>query len=305
MGLPALTTGGWYDILAQNRYAVLVTTESLPAVVRLASPPSPEYGEQGVIIGGGKMSDHSSIEWTDATWNPVTGCSQITPGCDHCYALRFAERFRGVPGHPYEQGFDVKLWPERLEAPLHWRRPRVIFVNSMSDLFHKAVPDEFIGQVFEVMAKAHWHVYQVLTKRSSRLMRLAPYLQWPTHIWCGVSIECERYTMRADHLRRVPATVRFISAEPLLGPLDRLELSGINWLITGGESGPGARPCRAEWIRRLRDRCQEQGVRFFHKQWGGRTPKSGGRVLDGRVWDEMPDLPMTSRVTPQLPNLAY
>lgn len=234
------------------------------------------------------MADRSSIEWTDATWNPITGCTQVGPGCDHCYAMRFAERWRGIPNHPYEQGFDLRLWPERLAAPLRWRQPRRIFVNSMSDLFHRDVPDEFIRSVFDVMARADWHVFQVLTKRSQRLAKLGRTLPWPPNIWAGVTIELDRFVWRADHLRQVPAGVRFISAEPLLGPLPRLSLDGIHWLITGGESGPGARPCDPGWVRDLRDRCQRDGVAFFHKQWGGRTSKSGGRELDGRTWDEMP-----------------
>lgn len=234
------------------------------------------------------MSDKSAIEWTDATWNPVTGCTQVSPGCDHCYALAFAERFRGVPKHPYEQGFDLKLWPERLTLPLTWRKPRRIFVNSMSDLFHQDIPDEFIVRVFETMVKADWHTFQVLTKRSARLARLGPSLPWPAHIWAGVSVESERYIWRANQLRRVPAQIRFISAEPLLGPLDKLDLDGIHWLITGGESGPHHRPCDPDWVRSLRDRCIQAEVLFFHKQWGGRTPKAGGRVLDGRTWDEFP-----------------
>ncbi len=234
------------------------------------------------------MSDKSTIEWTDATWNPVTGCTQVSPGCDHCYALTFAERFRGVPGHPYEQGFDLKLWPARLELPLTWRKPRRIFVNSMADLFHKDVPDDYIERVFDTMVRADWHIFQVLTKRSARLAQLAPKLPWPPHIWAGVSIELNRYRWRADHLRKVPAHVRFISAEPLLGPLDTLNLDDIHWLITGGESGAGFRPCDPNWVRALRDRCQEAEVSFFHKQWGGRTPKAGGRLLDERTWDELP-----------------
>lgn len=236
------------------------------------------------------MSDKSEIEWTDATWNPVTGCTQVSPGCDHCYALTFAERFRGVAGHPYEQGFDLKLWPERLEMPLQWKKPRRIFVNSMSDLFHKDVPDEYIRRVFEVMVTADWHIFQVLTKRSPRLAQLGPTLPWQPHIWAGVSIESDQYVWRADQLRKVPADIRFISAEPLLGPLDYLNLDGIDWLITGGESGHGHRPCDPEWVRHLRDCCNAQHVAFFHKQWGGRTPKAGGRLLDGRTWDEFPQV---------------
>ncbi len=235
------------------------------------------------------MASRSAIEWTDATWNPVTGCTQVGSGCDHCYALALAERFRGVRGHPFEQGFDLRLWPERLNLPFTWKKPRRIFVNSMSDLFHKDITDEYIFRVFETMMKADWHVYQVLTKRSSRLAELGPRLPWAPHIWAGVSIELNQMVSRADHLRRVPCHVRFISAEPLLGPLPDLDLSGIHWLITGGESGHGYRPCNPDWVRNLRDRAHESEVAFFHKQWGGRTPKAGGRVLDGRTWDEMPD----------------
>ena len=234
------------------------------------------------------MADQSAIEWTDATWNPVTGCSKVSPGCAHCYAERFAERWRGIPGHHYEQGFDVRLWPQRLDLPLRWRRPRRIFVNSMSDLFHEAVPERFIRQVFETMERADWHIFQVLTKRSDRLARLAPRLPWPDHVWAGVSVENRRWVGRADDLRRVPAAVRFISAEPLLGPLDDLDLNGIHWVITGGESGPRHRPVHPDWVRALRDRCVQAGVAYFHKQWGGRTPKARGRLLDGRTWDELP-----------------
>jgi protein gp37 len=234
------------------------------------------------------MADRSAIEWTEATWNPVTGCSKVSPGCAHCYAETFAERWRGVLGHPYEQGFDLRLWPERLDVPLRWRRPRVIFVNSMSDLFHEDIPDEYVARVFDVMARADWHVFQVLTKRHERLAALAPELPWPSNVWMGVSIENRRFVHRADFLREVPAAVRFISAEPLLGPLDGLDLDEIDWLIAGGESGPRHRRVRIEWLRELRDRCSGEGVAFFFKQWGGRTPKSGGRLLDGRAWDEMP-----------------
>lgn len=237
------------------------------------------------------MSDKSAIEWTDSTWNPVTGCTQVSPGCDHCYALTFAERFRGVPNHPYEQGFDLKLHPNRLELPLKWKKPRMIFVNSMSDLFHKDISDEYIHSVFQTMVKADWHIFQVLTKRSARLARLGPQLPWAANIWAGVSVEKDFYRWRIDHLRQVPAAVRFVSAEPLLGPLDNLNLEGIHWLITGGESGHGHRPCDPDWVRDLRDQCLKSGVAFFHKQWGGRNPKAGGRLLDGRTWDEMPRIP--------------
>jgi protein gp37 len=237
------------------------------------------------------MSATSTIEWTDATWNPVTGCTEISPGCDHCYARTFSERFRDVPGHPYEQGFDLKLWPGRLELPLGWRRPKRVFVNSMSDLFHEEVPAEFIHRVFRVMEQADWHIFQVLTKRPRRMAEMAPDLPWPAHIWAGTSVELDRYTWRANHcLRRVPSAVRFISAEPLLGPLPSLQLDHLHWVITGGESGPRHRPCHPDWVRDLRDRCQAADVAFFLKQWGGRTPKAGGRELDGRTWDEMPAL---------------
>jgi protein gp37 len=237
------------------------------------------------------VSDRSAIEWTEATWNPVTGCDEVSPGCAHCYAKTFAERWRGVPGHPYEQGFDLRLWPERLDYPIRWRKPRTVFVNSMSDLFHERVPEEFIGRVFDVMARADRHTFQILTKRHERLADLADDLPWPPNIWMGVSIENRRFVHRADRLREVPAAVRFISAEPLLGPLDGLDLTGIGWLIAGGESGPRHRPVRAEWVRGLRDRCLDEGVAFFFKQWGGLRPKTGGRLLDGRTWDEKPVAP--------------
>lgn len=237
------------------------------------------------------MADRSAIEWTDATWNPVTGCRQLSPGCDHCYALRFAERFRGVANHPYQQGFDVKLWPARLELPLTWRRPRRIFVNSMSDLFQDDVPDEFIAAVFDVMGRASWHVFQVLTKRPERMAKMASRLEWKPNIWAGTSVELDRYAWRSNsYLRKVPAAVRFVSAEPLLGPLPSLQLDHLSWVITGGESGHGHRECQIDWVRQLRDRCVSSDVAFFHKQWGGRTPKALGRALDDRTWDEYPDL---------------
>ena len=238
------------------------------------------------------MADKSGIEWTDATWNPVTGCTKITRGCDNCYAERFAERWRGVIGHPYEQGFDLRLWPSRLDQPELWHRPRMIFVNSMSDLFHKSVPSEFIDEVFERMESVNHHVYQVLTKRSS-LMR--DYLQRrysessaPSHIWCGVSVEDHTARTRIRHLQMAPATIRFLSIEPLLGPLGKIDLDGISWVIVGGESGPSARPARFEWVRDIRDQCACEGVPFFFKQWGGRTPKAGGRELDGVEHNAMP-----------------
>jgi protein gp37 len=234
------------------------------------------------------VADNSAIEWTEATWNPVTGCDKVSPGCAHCYAETFAKRWRGVAGHPYEQGFDLRLWPSRLNQPLKWQRSRMIFVNSMSDLFHERIPASYVHDVFDVMARADWHSFQVLTKRHERLAELAPSLTWHENVWMGVSIENRRFVHRAETLRNVPAAVRFISAEPLLGPLEGLDLSGIDWLIAGGESGPRHRRCDATWVRELRDRCVAEGVAFFFKQWGGARPKSGGRVLDGRTWDELP-----------------
>lgn len=233
------------------------------------------------------MSDGSPIEWTDATWNPVTGCTKVSPGCKHCYAERFAERFRGVKGHPFEQGFDLRLWPERLELPLRWRSPRRIFVNSMSDLFHPRVPDAFIRACFETMQKASWHHFQVLTKRPERAAALADSLPWPENVWMGTSVESQPYTSRVRHLERTPARVRFLSCEPLLGPLV-LNLSGIHWVIVGGESGPGARPMNKEWVVSIRDQCREAAIAFFFKQWGGVQKKRTGRKLDGRTYDEMP-----------------
>ena len=247
------------------------------------------------------MSSHSAIEWTDATWNPVTGCAKVSPGCAHCYAETFAERFRGVKGHPYEQGFDLKIWPERLSLPAQWKRPRRIFVNSMSDLFHEGIPDTYIKAVFEVMVAADLHIYQVLTKRADRLASLARDLPWAPHIWVGVSIENRRFVQRADQLRTVPSAVRFISAEPLLGSLMNLDLTGIDWLIAGGESGPHHRPVNPVWIQELRDKSLAAGVAFFFKQWGGRTSKVGGRLLDGREWSEMPT-PQFRRPVSQTPS---
>ena len=238
------------------------------------------------------MADNSAIEWTDATWNPVTGCTKIGPGCDHCYAERFAERFRGVPGHPYEQGFDLTLRQKRLDQPARWRRPRMIFVNSMSDLFHKKVPTTFIDQVFDTMEAADHHIYQVLTKRSSRLASYVNqrYSETPAskHIWLGVSIEDQQRSKRVAHLQRANATIRFLSVEPLLGPIGPVDLAGIAWVIVGGESGPGARPMDINWAREMRDQCAQQGVRFFFKQWGGKTSKAGGRLLDGEFHDDFP-----------------
>lgn len=238
------------------------------------------------------MAEKTPIEWTDATWNPVTGCTKISPGCVNCYAERIAERFRGVIGHPYEQGFDLRLWPARLSLPFCWRRPRNIFVNSMSDLFHKNIPKEFVGRVFCTMEKANWHTYQVLTKRSSVLRNFVnerfPAEPPPTNIWLGVSVENAAALKRLENLRRTNASIRFISIEPLLGSVGTLNLHGIHWVIAGGESGPNFRPAKIEWIREIRDQCTEAGVPFFFKQWGGVRPKSGGNELDGRTWMEYP-----------------
>jgi three-Cys-motif partner protein len=238
------------------------------------------------------MAENSAIEWTNSTWNPVTGCTKLSAGCDHCYAERFSERFRGVPNHPFSSGFDLTLRPERLEQPKSWRRPRLIFVNSMSDLFHKNVPADYIERVFETMESADWHVYQVLTKRSSLMRRFvnARYRERPvpSHIWLGVSIEDSVALSRLRHLRETNASVRFVSFEPLLAQIGKVDLTGIHWAIAGGESGPGARPVRIDWLREIRDACRSQGVAFFFKQWGGRTPKSGGNALDGKQWLELP-----------------
>jgi protein gp37 len=235
-------------------------------------------------------SDRSAIEWTEATWNPVTGCSKVSPGCAHCYAERLSLRF-GWSQRPWTPEYaeeNVRLHPERLSQPSRWRRPRVVFVNSMSDLFHENVPEAFIEEVFATMLAAERHVFQILTKRHDRLRDLAPSLPWPENVWMGVSIENSRWVERADALRDVPAAVRFISAEPLLGPLDALDLDGIDWLIVGGESGPRHRPIREEWVRDLRDRAEAVDVAFFFKQWGGRTSKARGRDLDGSEWSAMP-----------------
>lgn len=237
------------------------------------------------------MAEHTGIEWTDATWNPVTGCTKVSPGCKNCYAERLAGRLRAMGNPRYRNGFALTLQPDQVDLPLRWRRPRRIFVNSMSDLFHETVPEAYIRQVFETMTSAHWHVFQILTKRSERLAAMAPRLPWPPNVWQGVSVESARYVGRVDHLRQVPAIVRFLSVEPLLGPIPGLPLDGIHWVIVGGESGPERRVMSADWVRLVRDQCIEAGVPFFFKQWGGRTPKAKGRILDGRVWDEIPVTP--------------
>lgn len=243
------------------------------------------------------MTQRTGIEWTDATWNPATGCTKISPGCDNCYAERFALRWKGIPGHAYEAGFNLRLHPNRLDHPLRLKKPSFIFVNSMSDLFHKDIPFEFIDRVFDTMERADWHVFQVLTKRSAILKRYVG-LRYatqpvPPHIWLGVSLENDQQKSRIEHLRAANITTRFLSVEPLLGPLGSLNLTGFSWVIVGGESGPGARDMQPDWARGVRDQCVQAGVRFFFKQWGGRTPKARGRVLDGREWDERPSLPLS------------
>jgi protein gp37 len=246
------------------------------------------------------MATTTQIEWTDATWNPVTGCTKITRGCDFCYAERFSERFRGVPGHSFEFGFNLTLRPERIQQPLSWRQPRRVFVNSMSDLFHKEIPTSFIDSVFDTMEEAHWHSFQVLTKRSSLLVR---YLRRrygttlaPPHIWLGVSVEDEKNVVRLKHLRTAQASVKFVSFEPLLGPVGEIDLSGIDWAIVGGESGPHARPMLEEWAVEIRDQCRAADVAFFFKQWGGFRPKSGGRLLRGREWNQYPQIAKAAMV---------
>ena len=234
------------------------------------------------------MAGNSHIEWTDATWNPVTGCSKISPGCKNCYAERMAKRLKAMGQPNYANGFRVTLHPHMLHLPLTWRKPRRVFVNSMSDLFHDDVPLNFIRRVFAVMAEANWHQYQLLTKRSARALELDRQLDWHPNIWLGVSIENADYVHRIEDLRRTGAHVRFLSLEPLLGPLPKLDLEGIDWVIVGGESGPKARPMKPEWVRQIRDQCLETGVPFFFKQWGGPFKSRTGRVLDGRTWDALP-----------------
>lgn len=248
------------------------------------------------------MSLNSHIEWTEATWNPVTGCTQISPGCAHCYAKTFAERFRGVPGHPYEMGFDLTLREDRLEQPISWKKPQLIFVNSMSDLFHEEVKDDFIRAVFDTMQQASWHRFQLLTKRPERLAAMEG-LPFPDNLWVGVSVENNRWRTRIDELRKVPAAIRFLSCEPLLGPLD-LDLAGIHWVIVGGESGHRARPMDPKWVRDIRKQCQQAAVPFFFKQWGAfdecgirRGKAATGRTLDNRTWDELPQTPEFASVT--------
>ena len=234
------------------------------------------------------MANRSSIEWTGATWNPSTGCDALSPGCDNCYAERLTNRLKAMGQKKYANGFKLTLHPEALELPLNWKQPQAIFVNSMSDLFHQNVPCEFIQRVFATMRKAYWHQFQILTKRSGRLLALSDSIDWPSNVWMGVSVESERYAKRIDHLRRTQAQTKFLSLEPLLGPLESLDLTGIDWVIVGGESGPGARPMRPEWATSIRDQCLKAGVPFFFKQWGGVQKSRAGRTLEGRIHDAMP-----------------
>ena len=234
------------------------------------------------------MAEKSSIEWTESTWNPVTGCTKISPGCMNCYAERMAKRLQAMGQANYKNGFNLTLHPQNTRLPLKWNGNQTIFVNSMSDLFHEAIPIEFIKEVFETMEEASWHRFQVLTKRSERLFKIAPLLNWTKNIWMGVSVENEKYMYRIDHLRKTPAQVKFLSIEPLLGPLNNMDLSNIDWVIVGGESGPGARPMKEEWVLDIRDQCLKMKVPFFFKQWGGVNKKKAGRSLEGRTWDGMP-----------------
>lgn len=234
------------------------------------------------------MGSNSSIEWTESTWNPVTGCTKVSPGCKHCYAERMAKRLKAMGQANYRNGFQVTLHPHMLELPLRWRKPQRIFVNSMSDLFHEKVPRDYIAQVFDVMRRADWHQFQVLTKRSERLRELAPELDWPSNVWMGVSVENDKYVSRIDDLRATGAQTRFLSLEPLLGPLPKLNLKGIHWVIVGGESGPGARPIDARWVVDIQRLCEKAKVPFFFKQWGGVNKKRTGRELNGQTYDEMP-----------------
>jgi len=240
------------------------------------------------------MGRSSGIEWTESTWNPVTGCTKVSPGCKNCYAERLALRLRAMGQPNYAKGFDLAIHPLALELPLHWKKPQVIFVNSMSDLFHRGIPLEYVQRVFDVMRRASWHTFQVLTKRSDRLAKVDPHLQWHENIWMGVSVESEQYLQRVDDLRRCHAQVKFLSLEPLLGPLPGLSLEGVDWVIVGGESGPGARPMDVRWVAQIQEMCKRARVPFFFKQWGGVQKSKAGRLLKGRTWDEMP-VQMASR----------
>jgi protein gp37 len=233
----------------------------------------------------------STIEWTESTWNPLTGCTKISPGCKFCYAERMAKRLQGMGQPRYANGFDLTLHEDVLDLPLSWRRPQLIFVNSMSDMFHKDVPDWFIQKAVDVMRRASWLQFQVLTKRSDRLLEMSPSIGWSENVWMGVSVENQDHVFRIDHLRRTGARLKFLSLEPLLGPLPRLQLRGIDWVIVGGESGPGARPMKTEWVLEIKEQCNKTGVPFFFKQWGGLNKKKAGRLLEGRTWDELPREP--------------
>jgi len=237
---------------------------------------------------GMTLMAQTKIEWTKETWNPITGCTKTSPGCKNCYAERIAKRLKAMRKPKYANGFQVTLHEQLLASPLSWRKPKVVFVNSMSDLFHDQVPEEFIGKCFDVMCQAKQHSFQVLTKRSERLLQLSPQLPWPENIWMGVSVENADYVFRIDHLRQSSAKIKFLSLEPLLGPLPDLNLSGIDWVIVGGESGPGARYMNPEWVTEIRDQCLDAAVPFFFKQWGGVNKKKSGRLLQGRTWDERP-----------------
>lgn len=241
------------------------------------------------------MAQNSAIEWTETTWNPLTGCTKISPGCKHCYAERMSLRLQAMGQANYANGFKLTLHEQMLEVPLRWKKPRFVFVNSMSDLFHQEVPEEFIQRVFGVMRRASWHVFQVLTKRSDRLVKLSSEIDWPGNVWMGVSVEQSDYTFRIDHLRQTKAKVRFLSLEPLLGPLESLNLERIHWVIAGGESGPGARPMEEAWVTEIRDQCLEAEVPFFFKQWGGVFKSRTGRTLEGQTWDQMPVLETAER----------
>ncbi len=248
------------------------------------------------------MATMSTIEWTEATWNPVTGCSKVSEGCRNCYAAKMAKRLHAMNNPRYINEFNVTLHHDLVELPLKWKTPRRIFVNSMSDLFHKDVPLEFIQAVFETMRKAHWHTFQILTKRSDRLLELSGSLPWPPNVWQGVSVEDHRVTTRIGHLKDVPAQVRFLSVEPLIGPVGEMNLEGIHWVIVGGESGPGARHMDPEWARTIRDQCVRDGVSFFFKQWGGVQKHRHGRDLDGRTWDEYPTIKQATEVNIPIPH---
>ncbi len=253
------------------------------------------------------MSQGSGIEWTESTWNPVTGCTKISPGCKYCYAERMAGRLHAMGQANYVNGFDLTLQPHMLELPLRWKKPQTIFVNSMSDLFHKDVPLAYIRRVLDAMTRAHWHRFQVLTKRADRLAELSSKLKWARNIWMGVSVETDKYRGRIDKLRSTRAQTKFLSLEPLLGPLYELNLDGIDWVIVGGESGPRSRPMAPEWVADLRDQCRRAKVPFFFKQWGGKNKKKAGRLLGGRTWDEMPPEPSERRRhrgSPRSPSLT-